>query len=74
MGLYDWQLTEGKVEDLIRAGIVIQDDLEVPGCSKFEMILGSRYQRCGLRRLPENMEQCDSLRPGYNDDDEYARQ
>jgi len=66
---YD-MITRRKAEDLIRAGVVAQVDLDVPGWIKFVTTLESLYQRCGPQRLPEDMEWCDGLRPHDNDDDD----
>jgi len=52
-------IKEGK--DLIWAGVVAQADLDVYN-------LGIPYQHCDQWRLPEDMERCDGLRPGDNDD------
>jgi len=62
-----------KAEDLIRAGVVAQVDLDVHGWIKFVTTLESLYQHCDPQRLPEDMERRDGLRSGDNYGDDYRQ-
>jgi len=66
----DWQSTQKKAGDRIRAGVVVQADLDIPGRIKFAKMPESPCQRYGLLRLPKVTERRDGPRPGDNDDDD----
>ena len=54
----------------IRAGVVVQADLDIPGRIKFAKMPESPCQRYGLLRLPKVTERRDGPRPGDSDDDD----
>jgi len=66
----DWQSTQNKAGDRIRAGVVVQADLDIPGRIKFAKMPEFPCQRYGLLRLPRVTERRDGPRPGENDDND----